>query len=429
MNRRTWNFVTVVALAWIASPVHAQWLQWGGPNRNFTVDAKGLKDKWPDEGPKQLWKRDLGDGYATVVADGDLLFTMYRVGTDEFAIALDAKTGKTVWEHKNSSPFTSEMAEFGAGPHTTPTVVGDRVYTIGTNAVMHCFEKKTGKVLWKHDLPAEYKAPVPSRGYGVSPIAYKNTIIVAVDRERPEGEGAAGGEKKEAAPGQAQSLMAFDLETGSMVWKAQDFEMSYASPILINFQGEEQLVIFTGAELAGLNPTNGELLWSHPHKTQFGANLSTPLWNGKDTLFSSAAYDSGSRAVKLTKKDGKTVPEELWYSRKMRMHHGNAVQIGDYVYASSGDFGPAFFMGVELSTGKIAWRERGFSKSTCLLADGKLILLDEDGNLALTTATPEGFKVLAKCKLTEKYSWAAPTLVGTKLYVRDRKQIVALDLG
>jgi outer membrane protein assembly factor BamB len=359
--------------------------------------------------------------------DGDLLFTMYRVNDDEFAVALDAKTGKTVWEHKNPSPFTKEMAEFGPGPHSTPLIVGDRLYTIGTNAVLHGFDKKSGKVLWKHDLPAEYGAPVPGRGYGASPIAYKNTVIVVVDRKHEEVE--PGKEAPKAEPGQAQSLMAFDQETGSVVWKAQDFDMSYASPIMIKFDGKDQLVIFTGGELAGLSPENGELLWTLPHKTQFGANLSSPMWNGKDILFCSAAYDSGSRAVKLSQKDGKTLPEELWYSRKMRIHHGNSVHAGNYVYGSSGDFGPAFFMGMDLPSGKIAWRERGFSKANCVLAAGKLIILDEDGQLALATATPDGLTVHSKCKLLEKYAWAAPTLVGTKLYIRDRKNIMALELG
>lgn len=414
-------------LATSATAARAQWPQFGGPNRNFTVDGKGLAEKWPEEGPRKLWSRELGDGYATIVVDGDLLFTMYRVGEDEFAIALDAKTGKTAWEHKNASPFTTEMAEFGPGPHTTPLLVGDRLYTIGTNAVMHAFDKKTGKVLWKHDLPAEFNAPVPGRGYGASPIAYKNTVIVVVDRKREPAE--AGAEPPKPQPGQGQSLMAFDQETGSVVWKAQDFDMSYSSPVLIKFDGKDQLVVFSGAELSGLNPENGELLWSHPFKTQFGANLSSPLWDGKDTFFCSAAYDSGSRAIKLTKKDGKTVPEELWYSRKMRVHHGNSVYVNDHVYGSSGDFGPAFFMGMELQSGKIDWRERGFAKSTCVLAGGKLVILDEDGNLALATATPSGLTVHSKCKLLEKYAWAAPTLVGTKLYIRDRKNIMALELG
>ncbi len=427
----SWNrscSLAVVLVAAAATSAFAQWTQFGGPNRNFIVDGKGLADKWPDEGPKKLWSRELGDGYATIVADGDVLFTMYRVNEDEFTVALDAKTGKTVWEHKNPSPFTKLMAEFGPGPHATPLIVGDRLYTIGTNAVMHAYDKKTGKVLWKHDLPAEFKAPVPGRGYGVSPIAYKNTIIVVVDRERAGDEG--GKEESPAPPpGQGQSLMAFDQETGSVVWKAQDYDMSYASPILIKFDGQDQLVIFSGNELAGLNPENGEVIWVHPHKTQFGANLSTPTWDGKDILFSSAAYGSGSRGVKLVKKDGKITPEELWHNPKMRIHHANSVIKDGYVYGSSGDFGPILFIGLDVKTGKILWRERGLSKATCVLAGDKLVILDEDGQLALTSVTPTAFTVHCKVKLLEKYAWAAPTLVGTKLYIRDRKNIMALDLG
>ena len=123
------------------------------------------------------------------------------------------------------------------------------------------------------------------------------------------------------------------------------------------------------------------------------------------------------------------MPEELWYSRKMRIHHANAVRIGDYVYGSSGDSGPAFFACMNLKTGKVAWRKRGFAKSTCVLADGKIIILDEGGQLALAIVSPEGLNVLSKCTITKRYSWAAPTLVGTTLYVRDRKRIMALDLS
>ena len=407
----------------------AQWPQFGGPNRNFMCDTKGLASKWPDEGPNKLWSRELGDGYATIIADGGILYTMYRAGDDEFTAALDERTGKTLWEHKNLSPFTKLMAEFGPGPHSTPLLVGDRLYTIGTNAVMHCFDKKVGKVIWMHDLPKEFSADIPGRGYGSSPIAYKDTVFVVVDRKR-EGEG--GGDKpeesKEATPVEGQSLMAFDLATGGVVWKAHDYPASYPSPILVRFEGEDQLVLLMEKEIIAVNPANGTLLWHHAMKPE-GANLATPVWIAPDMIFCSSAYDSGSRVIKLAKKEGKTVPEELWYSRKMRVHHANAIPLGDYVYGSSGDFGPAFFMGVNVKTGEIVWRERGFAKSTCVSADGKLILLDEDGQLALATATPQGLTVHSKCKLTERYSWAAPTLVGTKLYLRDRKNILALDLS
>jgi len=413
----------------LSQPASAQWTQFGGPNRNFMCDSKGLAAKWPEEGPKKLWTRELGDGYATIIADGGILYTMYRTGDDEFSVALDEKTGKTVWEHKNPSPFTKLMAEFGPGPHSTPLLVGDRLYGIGTNAVMHCYDKKTGNILWMHDLPKEFGGDIPGRGYGSSPIAYKNTVIVAVDRKREdEGGDAKAEENKEAKPVEGQSLMAFDQSTGKVTWKAQDYPVSYASPILIRFESEEQLVLLMEKEIIGVNPDNGTLLWHHPMKPE-GANLATPLWIAPDMLFCSSAYDSGSRVLKLTKKEGKTVPEEVWYSRKMRVHHANAIPLGDYVYGSSGDFGPAFFMGVNVKTGEIAWRERGFAKATCVYADGKLILLDEDGQLGLATATPQGLTVHSKCKPAERYAWAVPTLVGTKLYLRDRKNILAIDLS
>jgi len=409
-----------------------QWEQWGGPNRNFMVESPPLADTWPDGGPRKLWHRELGDGYSTIVADDGLLYTMYRVDEDEYTVAIDEATGETVWEHKNPSPFTPLMAQFGPGPHATPVVAGNRVFTIGTNAVMHCLDKRNGKVLWKHDLAGEYGAPVPGRGYGCSPICYKNTVIVGVDRVRGGGrdegedEGAAAPEREQ--PPAEQSLMAFDQRRGDVVWRSQDYPISYASPILINFETEEQLVFLMEREMMGVNPNNGSLLWHIPFE-QEGANLATPYWNGKDLIFCSSAYDSGSRTVRLTKKEGKTVPEELWYSRKMRIQHGNVVQIGDNVYGSSGDFGPAFFVSVDINTGEVGWRTRGFKKSTCLLADGKLIILDEDGELTLATVTPEGLNVHSQCTIAERYAWAAPTLVGTKLYVRDRKHIMAFDLG
>jgi outer membrane protein assembly factor BamB len=397
------------------------------------ISTEGLADEWPEQGPMKLWHRELGDGYATIVVDGGLLYTMYRVDEDEFTVALDAKTGETVWEHKNPSPFTPLMAEYGPGPHATPTIAGNRLYTIGTNAVMHCYNKKTGTVLWKHDLAAEYGAPIPGRGYGCSPIAYKNAIIVGVDRDHSEDEEEetdsqveANGEADHKPEG--QSLVAFDQATGDIVWKSQDFHINYASPILINFKGEEQLVFLMMREIMGVNPSNGKLLWNIG-LTPEGAHLSTPVFNGDDLLFCSSAYGSGSRVIKLTKQDGKTVPEELWYTRKMRIHHANAIQIDDHIYGSSGDFGPAFFAALNLKTGKAAWRERGFAKATCVYGDGKLIILDENGELALATVTPEAMTVHSRCKIAERYAWATPTLVGTTLYVRDRQHIMALDLS
>ncbi len=400
-------------LALCSSTLGQNWRQFDGPNGNFTVETKGLAGAWPEGGPKKLWYRELGDGYGTILVDGGALYAMYHIGQDEFTVALDAGSGATLWEHKVPSPTTELMEQYGGGPSSTPLIVGDKLYSIGTNMVFQCFDKKTGKVIWKHDLVKEYGTTVPGRGYSSSPLHYKGTIILQVGGDDTEG----------------QAVMAFDAETGSAAWKNQSFKVTHSSPTLINFKGQDQLVVFFGAELDGLDPNNGDLIWSHPHETQYGANLASPVFNGKDILFCSAAYDSGARAIRLKKEGGKTVPEELWYSRKFRIHHADAIILGDYVYGSSGDFGPAFFMAMNLETGKVAWRKRGFKKATCVYGDGKMILLDEDGEMALTTVTPEGLTVHSQCKVGETYAWAAPTLVGTKLYVRDRKHITAFDVG
>lgn len=400
-----------LALGAISSEACGQWPQWGGPNRNFEVDTSALAAEWPKEGPKRLWHRPLGDGYSTVtVADGKL-YTMYRKDGKEYTISLDAKTGKTLWEKGESVEVTKLMTQFGEGPHSTPLISGDRLFTIGVNCLLRCFESKTGEVLWQHDLAKEFGMEIPGRGYSSSPIEYKDTIILPVG-------GKAG-----------QSMMAFDKSTGKVVWKNQDFEPTHSSPILIEFHGKPQLIVFMGAELVGLNPEDGSLLWQQEHPTQYGANLATPVWDGKDILFFSAAYNSGSRCIKLVMKDGKVATEELWFSKKMRIHHGNVILAGGYAYGSSGDFGPAFLMCADLLTGKLAWRERGFAKSTFLHGAGKLIILDQDGQLGLAEISPQGIKVRSRCKIAEPYAWAAPTLVGTILYVRDREHIMALDLG
>lgn len=404
----------VLSLIGCAGPIaSAQWNQFGGPHRNFMVDSKGLADQWPEAGPKQIWKRALGDGFATVSVDDGRLFTLFRADDIEHVVALDAKNGDTLWERTNPAEVDEGKTQFGPGPHATPLVLSDQVITVGIDAFMQCLDKRDGKILWQHDLHKEFGGAIPGRGYSSSPIAYKDTVIVPVGGEDTKG----------------QALMAFKVSDGSVVWKNQDFEITHSSPIMIQFEGKDQLVVFMAEQVAGLDPTSGELLWQHEHKTQYGANLSLPLWTGDDLIFCSAAYDSGSRVIRLVREDGKIVPKELWYNRKLRIHHANAVRIGDFIYGSSGDFGPAFFTAVNIKTGDLAWRERGFSKATCLLADGKIILLDEDGQLALCKPDAEGLKVLSKCQLTQRVSWTAPTLVGTTLYVRDRASLVALDLS
>ena len=399
-------------IASLGAPALAQWPQFGGPNRDFTSGSTGLASKWPAQGPKRMWSRKLGDGYSGIAVDRNTLFTMYRKGNREFVVALDADTGETRWKHRYSAkPFEGLSEGQGIGPRCTPLVVDGRVHTVGICAKMFCLDQNTGDVVWSHDLMRKYGARPPRWGYSSSPLAYKKTVIIP-------------------AGGEGHGVMAFNREDGTVKWARHGFPNAYSSPILIDVDGQEQLVIFMEPGVIGLNPDSGDLLWQHPHRTEYNVNASMPIWTEDNLLFISSAYNTGSRLLKLTREGDRTTVEELWRQSKMQIHFGSGIRIGDYVYGSTGGNGPVFFGAVNLRTGKMAFRQRGVAgKAQLVYADGKLVMLDEDGRLYIATVTPEGITIHAQTELLESVSWTAPTLVGDRLFVRDRKNIMALDLS
>jgi len=419
------TLVTVAPLAAQDSdPTQGEWRQWGGPNRNFITEASGLADQWPDSGPPLLWSRPLGLGHSAIAVDDGMLYTLYRPGEQisrtgpwedrEVVVAMDAGTGETIWEHEYSSQplnFTN-----GAGPHSTPLIVGDLVFTAGTNKQIFALDKKTGDIVWSIDLVAEYDAPptlirpAVKAGFAQSPLAYRDTIIMQVG-------------------GDQQAVMSFRQSDGSVVWRTGDFLVAQAAPILIDVDGQTQVVIFGGRTINGLDPVTGEILWSHPHDTNSDMNNSTPIWGPDNILFLSSAYNMGSRALRLTRDGNATRVEELWYSNRLKFMFSNAVRLGDHIYGTDAAFGPAIFVAIDVQTGEAAWQQRGFGRSSLIYADGKAIIIDEDGRLVLATLSPEGIHILAETDVFNTVSWTVPTLVGTTLYARDRAKIVAYDLG
>ncbi len=418
--------VIVAAAALMGSSGEARgegdWLQWGGPSRDFKVDCDNLAKKWPKDGPPKIWEIELGDGYSAVSSDGKLLYAMttkrkqleekkWDLEGQEAIVALDAATGKKRWEYTYDANWEKDMQmDFGLGPHSTPLVVGDRLFAVGCMCMLNCLDKNTGELIWSKDLRKEYEAGTLAFGYSASPLAYKDTIILPV-----------GGEGK--------GVIALKQSDGTLIWKNQDSSGTHASPLLIDIDGEQQVVIFADSGASGLNPADGSLLWNAPHKTQWDANICTPVWCKDNILFVSSAYGNGARGMKISKEDGKWSAKELWYNAKMKIHHGNAVVIGDYVYGSSGDFGPAFFASVNIHTGEFGFKKRGITKATCVYGDKKLIVLDEDGRLNLARVSPKKMKILSKCEACTKIAWTVPTLVDGTLYVRDRKVLKAFDVS
>jgi outer membrane protein assembly factor BamB len=407
-----WLFVAALGLTF-GSPIDAgvAWPQWGGPNRNFVTGPADLASSWPAGGPRTIWTRPLGDGFSSIVTDGATLYTLHRDGADDVAVALDAKTGATRWATKYAAPFKETCSEqLGPAPRAAPLLSGDRLITISAGGLMNSFDRATGAIQWTRDVLEGSPAALRACGYSNSPVAYQNTVITT-------------------AGGPGRGVVAYELSTGKTAWQSQDFENGYSSPIVIDLDGRPELVVFTYGEIAGLNPDTGALEWSRPHKSDQGVNVATPIWGDDHLLFISSAYGGGSRVLKLARTGDTVSVQEVWANQRVRIHFGNAVRIGGRIYASNGDMGSAPFAAVDVNTGDMLWRDRSVTRSTLIGAGNQLVLLDEDGNLALATPGADSLELHGKVQLLKERAWTAPTLSGTTLFIRDRHQIMALDLG
>ena len=389
-----------------------QWTQWGGPHRNFQTEAAGLKDTWPAAGPRVMWKRPLGEGYSAPVVENGVIYTMYGKTKQEFVLAANAETGATVWEQNVPMTFVSDAgAEMGNGPYASPLIVGDRLFTTGVAGRLQCLDKKSGKVIWTQQLVADHQGSRMMYGYASSPVAFRDTIIVPVG-------------------GPGKSVMAFNQADGKIAWARHDYGNVYSSPILIDLQGLEQVVLLMDGALIGLNPHNGDLQWQVPFRADYSIAIATPVWGPGNLLFISAEYNAGAKVVELQRAGMQTKANELWSSNRLRLHHGNAMRIGDAIYFSSGGKGSqAILSAVDVRTGKILWQERSIQKATFVWADGKLVTLSQDGKLMIAHPSPEGFKISATAPLLTELAWTPPVLVGTRAYLRDRRTMMAVDLS
>jgi outer membrane protein assembly factor BamB len=398
------------------------WRTWGGPRGNFTSAATGLADKWPEDGPPRLWTRTIGDGYSGISAENGVLYTAYRRGAEDVVVAMEEASGKTLWETKYAAPFSNAGGpNIAPGPYAMPQIIGDRIVMASGTGLILSLDKRTGRIVWQHDVYGEYGGTRLGFGYSCHALPYKDTLIVLV--------GGRAGLLSRLMGGTGTAAVAFKQSDGAVVWQNLSFDNAHSSPLLITVDGQPQVVALLAQEVIGFSPDNGAELWRHPHETPYGLAISQPVWGPDNVLFVSSAYGSGSRALELHQRGGATTVKELWANPRLQLHFGSAIRVGDYVYLSDAYNGPAIMTAVEVKTGKAAWQRRLFAKAQLLAADGKLIVLDEDGTLALAAATPQSLEVLSMASLLKKTAWTPPTLVGTRLYVRDRSTLMALDLA
>ena len=391
--------VSLVAL----SAFGADWPQWRGDSRRDHSPDKGLLAQWPQEGPKQVWSfNNAGSGYAGFAIAKDSLFTMGLRDGMEFLIAVNASTGKELWSSSAGQKYPNG---WGDGPRMTPTVDGDRVFAIGGQGLLICVEAKNGKLIWSKNLVTDLGGQLQDWGYTESPLVVGDIVI--------------------CTPGGPQGTLAgLDKSSGAVRWRTSGLtdKAQYSSPILIQHEGQPQVVQLVMNRFFGVSPKDGSVLWKKDFPGRV-AVIPTPIYED-GIVYVTAGYGVGCEAVRLGTNNS-IAP--LYSNKVMKNHHGGVVCVDGYLYGHSDGAG---WVCQELKTGKEIWSHKGFGKGSVTYADGKLICLDErNGDVALVEASTQGWKELSRFKLAPLSSkrspqggiWPHPVVVNGRLYLRDQE--------
>jgi outer membrane protein assembly factor BamB len=401
--RRSLAGAFVLALA----AVGADWPQFLGPERNGTSPETGLAASLPKMGPPLAWEREVGEGFSGPVILGDRLILFNRLGDKEVIECLDAATGKAHWKFDYATTYQDAFGK-GDGPRATPTVASGRVYALGAEGTLTCLDLDKGTKLWQRSLEKDYRPRKGFFGVATSPLVEGDLVLVNV--------GARGA-----------GIVAFDKDSGKEVWKATDQEASYASPVAATIDGVRHVLFFTREGLVSLDPANGSVRFSKRWRSRIDAsvNAASPLV-ADGHVFLTASYGTGAILLKV-KKDG---VEEVWKgNNSLSCHFGTPVLRDGHLYGFEGrQEQGAKLRCVEWKTGKVCWTRDGFGCGSLIAADGKLLVLSEDGDLVLVQPTPDGYREQGRAGLLKGPCRAPIALAGGRLYARDGQRLGCWDL-
>ncbi|HEY1306163.1 MAG TPA: PQQ-binding-like beta-propeller repeat protein [Vicinamibacterales bacterium] len=405
--RRLFAAAIVLALGMAARAVALDWPQFLGPDRNGTYAGPPLNETWGPSGPKVVWRKQVGQGFAgpAVVQGRVLLF--HRVGNEEVLESLDAKTGMSTWRYAYPTTYRDDFG-FDEGPRAVPVVTDGIVYTFGAQAQLHAVDLAKGTRVWSHDAMKEFGVPKGFFGQGGSPLVEGGRVIANVG-------GAKGG------------VIAFDAKTGQVAWAATSDNASYSSGVAATIGGHRTAVFLTRDNLLGLDPATGMIQFQRRWRSRNNAsvNAATPLVVG-DQLFVSSEYGPGAAVMRV--EGSKLV--DLWNSDDvLSNHYATSVYKDGYLYGYHGrqEFGPSF-RAVEFKTGTVKWSQDQFRAGSVLLAGDRLLILREGGEMILAPASPQAFKPIARAQILNGVVRPYAALADGFLYVRNENTLLCLDL-
>ena len=389
------------------------WPRWRGPRADGTWQGPQLGDDWPGQTLAISWRQPLGEGYGGVAVAAGRVYVMDRLvepNEVERVLCFEAATGRRLWEHRY--PVEYGQLSYGTGPRTTPTVEGDHVYTLGAMGHVCCLESESGKPVWTHDLVADHGARIPVWGLSASPVVYDDLVIVHPGSE-PDG-----------------CLLAFRRQDGSKVWNALPDAAGYATPLVIESGGRQQLVCWTPSHVRSVAPESGELLWSVPFEVNYGTSIAMPIFQEGVVLVS--GYYDGSKAIRLGEQA--TDAEVIWEDRRdLRGLMAQPLYREGLGFLLDKRHGLTCF---ELATGRKLWDDenqmtpkgRNPQATMVWLGDGdRAIILNSDGELIVARLNREGYQEQGRAKIIGE-TWAHPAYAGRHVYARSDQELVSVPL-
>jgi len=411
------HMLTLILVAATASISAADWPRFHGPNNDNVSPDTGLLKTWPEGGPSQIWEAaGIGEGYSTVAIVGDRIYTTGAIGKDCVITALTLD-GKIDWQEHNGTAWKGSYP----GTRSTPTISDGMLYHLSGNGNLICLKADSGEMVWTIDIMETFGGRNIMWGFSESLLVIDDTLICT-----PGGEDV--------------SMVALNKNTGDVIWKCEGTEdrPGYSSPVLIDYEGLQQIVMPMSESIIGVRASDGELLWRYPHKVYTNQNITTPLFQDGYIIIS-ACGRQGTSSLKLTVDGDESSVEEHWINKTLDDKHGGLILVDNrlYGYAESQQRGEPW-MCIDFVTGETVFQcapidsSYKYRNGSVAYADGMFYLYTDDGHMALVKPTDAGFELAGNLAIEEpgkRQTWAHPVVYGGRLYVRTGDKLGVYDVA